>query len=156
MLTAHLPSGYVLGRVIPKAVGHVMPVALVGAVIPDLDMIWFHLVDNGAIHHHRYWVHVPAFWIVVACVALPVAWRFGRLSLAFVFFAAILMHLLLDTISGGILWGVPFSDHLFTLVTVPADYSHWIISFVLHWTFAAELVVWAAALSLWLTRHRSA
>jgi hypothetical protein len=156
MLTAHLPSGYVLGRLLPKTIAHAMPVALVGAVVPDLDMIWFHLVDNGAIHHHRYWVHVPAFWIVTAAVALPLAWRFGRLGAALVFFAAILMHLLLDTISGGILWGAPFSDHLFALVTVPADYSHWIISFVLHWTFAAELVVWAVALILWLTRHRPA
>lgn len=156
MLTAHLPSGYVLGRLLPKTIAHAMPVALVGAVAPDLDMIWFHLVDNGAIHHHRYWVHVPAFWIVAAAVALPLAWRFGRLGAALVFFAAILMHLLLDTISGGILWGAPFSDHLFALVTVPADYSHWIISFVLHWTFAAELVVWAVALILWLTRHRPA
>lgn len=155
MLTAHLPSGYVLGRLLPKGVPHAMPVALIGSVLPDLDMIWFHFIDNGAIHHHRYWVHIPAFWAAIAAVTLPLAWSFGCLSTALVFFAAILMHLLLDTISGGILWAAPFSDHLFALVTVPAAYGHWIVSFLLHWSFIAELAVWAAAFTLWLTRHRA-
>lgn len=149
MLTAHLPSGYLLGRLLPRAVPFAIPVAMVGAVLPDVDMIWFHFVDNGTIHHHRYWVHVPAFWAAVAVVVLPLAWWMGRLGMALVFFAAILMHLVLDTISGGILWGAPFSDHLFALVEVPATYGHWIISFMLHWTFLAELVVWGLAIALW-------
>ncbi|MBL9053344.1 MAG: metal-dependent hydrolase, partial [Tabrizicola sp.] len=115
-----------------------------------------HLIDDRAFHHHRYSVHIPAFWLAVAAIGLPLAARLGYFRTALVFFAAILMHLILDTISGGILWGAPFSDHLFALVTVPADYRHWVISFILHWTFLAELVVWALALYLWLTRPRQA
>jgi inner membrane protein len=154
MLTAHLPSGYVLARCLPKGIPALMPVALVGAVFPDLDMFWFHLVDGGAIHHHRYWVHIPVFWFGVAAIALPVAWRVGRLPITAVFFAAVFMHLVLDTISGGILWGAPYSDHLFAFVTVPANYDHWVISFILHWTFLSEVMVWAIAIYLWLTRPR--
>jgi inner membrane protein len=155
MLTAHLPSGYVLARSLPRGIPALMPVALVGAVMPDIDMIWFHLVDNRAFHHHKYWVHIPFFWLVVAAIALPIAWKTGWLRTALVFFAAILMHLLLDSIGGGIMWGAPLSDHLYELITVPADYSHWVISFVLHWTFMAELVIWATAIYLWLTRPRA-
>jgi inner membrane protein len=156
MLTAHLPSGYLLARSLPADIPALLPVALIGAVLPDLDMIWFHFVDNGAIHHHRYWVHVPAFWAAIAAVALPLAWWAGYLRSALVFFAAILMHMILDSIGGGILWGAPFSDHLYSLVIIPAAYGHWITSFILHWTFLAELAIWLAALTLWLRRPRTA
>jgi inner membrane protein len=142
MLTAHLPSGYVLARLLPRRIPYLMPAALVGAVFPDLDMIWFHLIDDRAFHHHRYWV-------------LPIAWRLGYLRTALVFFAAILMHLILDSIGGGIVWGAPFSDHLHELVTVPARYGHWVTNFILHWTFLAELAIWIAAIALWLTRPRA-
>lgn len=156
MLTAHLPSGYVLARLLPPRIPYLIPAALVGAVLPDVDMFWFHLIDDRAFHHHRYWVHIPAFWAAVALVALPLAQWLGHLRTALVFFAAILMHLILDTIGGGILWGAPFSDHLFELVTVPAAYGHWVTNFILHWTFLAELAIWLAALTLWLTRPRPA
>lgn len=155
MLTAHLPSGYVLGRLLPRSIPHLMPAALVGAVFPDIDMIWFHLVDDRAFHHHHYWVHIPAFWAAVAVVALPLAWWLGWLRTALVFFAAILMHLILDTIGGGIMWGAPFSDHLHELVTVPARYGNWVTNFILHWTFLAELAIWAGAVVLWLRRPRT-
>jgi inner membrane protein len=156
MLTAHLPSGYLLARSLPADIPALLPVGLIGAVLPDLDMIWFHFVDNGAIHHHRYWVHVPAFWLAIAAVALPLAWWTGYLRSALVFFAAILIHMILDSIGGGILWAAPFSDHLYSLVIVPAAYDHWITSFILHWTFLAELAIWLAALTLWLRRPRAA
>ena len=152
MLTAHLPSGYLLARAVPKGITALMPVALVGAVFPDIDMIWFHLVDHRAFHHHFYWVHIPAFWAAVAVVVLPLAAWAGRLATAAVFFAAILIHLVLDSIGGGILWGAPVSDHLFTLVEVPAVRSHWVWSFIFHWTFLAELLIWGAAVLLWLKR----
>lgn len=156
MLTAHLPSGYLLARAAPLDIPRLMPVALVGAVFPDLDMIWFHLVDDGAIHHHRYWVHIPAFWLAVATVVLPLAWWAGCLRTAAVFFAAIFLHLVLDTIGGGVMWGAPMSDHLFEMVTVPAAYGHWVISFMLHWTFLLELAVWATAAWLWVRRKQIA
>ena len=155
MLTAHLPSGYLLARVMPRSIPALMPAALIGAVLPDLDMIWFHLVDQGAVHHHRYWVHIPFFWAVVALFVLPVATRLRRFPTALVFFAAIFLHLMLDSIGGGILWGAPVSGHLFSLVEVPATRSHWILSFIFHWTFVAELMIWAAAIGLWLQRKRA-
>ena len=156
MLTAHLPSGYLLARGLPRTIPALLPVALVGAVFPDLDMIWFHLVDDRAFHHHRYWVHIPAFWLAVAAITLPLAAWLGHVRTAAVFFAAILLHLILDSIGGGILWVAPVNDHLYTLVTVPATHGHWVTNFILHWTFLAELAIWLAALTLWRQRRKVA
>ena len=152
MLTAHLPSGYVAGRLLPQRISRLMPVALVASVLPDVDMLWFHLVDRGAVHHHKYWVHVPFFWFVLAAVTLSVLARFGHLATGLVFFGVILLHLVLDTIGGGIMWLAPFDTSLKTLVEVPADNGHWIASFILHWTFLAELAIWVWAVVLWFSR----
>lgn len=146
MLTAHLPSGYLLGKTRPAS--GLMPIVILGAVLPDFDIFFFYFVDDRAIHHHYYWVHLPLFWLCVAGVALPLlAWK-GYLRAGVVFFAAILMHLVLDTVSGGIAWGLPFDDRLFAFATVPATQSHWILSFILHWTFTLELMIWLAAETL--------
>lgn len=125
-----------------------MLAALAGSILPDFDMLFFHFVDNKSFHHHYYWVHIPLFWMVLATFTLPLAWILGHLRLGLLFFGAIFLHLLLDTIGGGILWGAPFSDHLFSFVTVPAIHSNWVVSFMLHWTFVLEVVIWGVA--LWL------
>lgn len=152
MLTAHLPSGYVLGRAAGWR-GSVLAAAVVGAVTPDLDMIRFHLLDHGQVHHHRYWTHIPAVWLAigVASLALPPAFR--RLAAAFL--GGVALHLILDSIGGDILWGWPVTDRFFSLVTVPARHGHWIANYLLHWTFMFELLIWGAALFLFV-RHRTA
>jgi inner membrane protein len=145
MLTAHLPSGYLLGRAISRTGPGVMAATLVGSVLPDLDIFWFYFVDRGAYHHHHYWPHIPAVWAGIALLTLPILAFRGRLALGLAFFAAILVHLILDTIAGGVNWAWPYSDSLFAFVEIPATYSHWVISFVLHWTFLLELLIWAVA-----------
>lgn len=155
MLTAHLPSGYVLAHGVRCNTPWLLPAALIGAVLPDLDMIWFHLVDQRSIHHHRYWVHIPLFWALVAIVILPglAVWARRYLAVGLVFFAAIFLHLLLDSIGGGIMWAAPFNDRLYALVTVPATQAHWVLSFVLHWTFLLEIAVLVIAVLLWRKRR---
>jgi hypothetical protein len=154
MLTAHLPSGYIFARVVSHPIVGLMPIALIGAVFPDFDMFFFHFVDHGAIHHHHYWVHIPFFWLCVAMVSLPLLkWR-GYLAQGLVFFAAITLHLILDTIGGGIAWRAPFDMALVEWVTVPATQSHWVWSFVLHWTFLIELIIWIIAGALLWRQHK--
>ena len=149
MLTAHLPSGYLLARAVRRPVPYLMSAALTGAVLPDLDMLWFGLVDHASVHHHRYWPHIPLIWAGLALICSAALWRTGYLLTGVVFFAAIFLHLLLDTIAGGILWGFPFSTTLFALVVVPASQSNWVLSFILHWTFLLELAVWFMAIAVW-------
>jgi len=57
-------------------------------------------------------------------------------------------HLLLDTIVGDIWWFAPFIDKPFAFFTVPALYKPWWLNFLLHWSFALELAVFALAFYL--------
>jgi inner membrane protein len=152
MLTAHLPAGYVLVRGLRAPGRNAMIAALLGSVLPDFDLLFFYFVDDRAVHHHRYWVHIPAFWATIAALTLPLIWRSAWRLPALIFFAAIFLHLVLDSLAGSIMWLAPFDDRLFALVTVPATHDHWIISFILHWTFLAELTIWALAAILFLRR----
>lgn len=134
MILAHLPAGYLTGRALGARRGIVLWAALLGGVFPDFDMFWFHLVDHRAFHHHRYWVHIPGFWAMVALVALPLI-RLLRPALfapACAFLLAIGVHLVLDSVGGGILWLWPFNDQLYSLISVPATQSHWVcpLSFI--------------------------
>ena len=145
MLTAHLPSGYILARLIHAGPPLLIPAAMTGAVFPDLDMLAFYFWDHGRIHHHRYWVHIPFFWAALAIFTLPLLYRTRYFYTGIVFLSAIFLHLALDSISGGIMWGAPFNDTLYTIVTVPSAYDHWITSFLLHWTILFEVMIWAVA-----------
>lgn len=155
MITAHLPSGYLLARVLPHRRA-VLAAAMIGAVLPDLDLIWFYFIDHRAFHHHRYWVHIPAFWAMLAVFALPlirwIAPRWGVPALAFL--AGIFLHIGLDTIAGDILWGWPFSDRFTHLVDIPATYADWKLNFILHWVFLAEIAIWLAAATLLIRSRR--
>ncbi|MDA9207846.1 metal-dependent hydrolase [Octadecabacter sp.] len=153
MITAHLPSGYVVGRLWAKA-PLVLPAAVLGGILPDFDMIWFYLIDDRAFHHHRYWVHIPAFWAAIAVIALPLVTVCARhyLTAACAFFAALLTHVCLDTIAGDIMWHWPWSTKFTHLVTIPARYESWVLNFVLHPVFVLELLIWAAAIFLFWKR----
>lgn len=156
MLIAHLPAGYILGRMACSK-GAVMGTVLAASMLPDLDMFWFHLVDGGSLHHHRYFPHVPGFWVMVAVVVLPLITMFKRQWLlpACLAFAALFLHLLLDTLVGGIMWFWPFDDTLIRLAIVSPTHSHWILSFMAHWSFAVEVMICFTGLFLLLFRKRS-
>jgi len=156
MLIAHLPAGYLLARRLaprlaagPADVRRLMAVGLVASVFPDIDLVYFYLIDGRQTLHHDYWTHIPAFWPAATLAAAALLWL-ARMGIPWreflVFLAGILLHLVLDTPAGGILWGWPVSLHRFMLVEVPARFDWWVWSFVLHWTFLAELgiVAWAA------------
>lgn len=155
MITAHLPSGIVLGKLLPKH-PWVFSAAILGAVLPDFDLIWFYFVDDRAFHHHKYWVHAPAFWAVIALITLPAVNMFARrvFSVLIAFFLGLFVHICLDSIAGDIMWAWPFSDKLYHLVSVSARYDNWILNFVLHPVFLLEISIWcwAFALIFWI-RH---
>ena len=68
--------------------------------------------------------------------------------------ASVLIHLLLHTVCG-ILWLWPFFTDLYSLIKVPATGAHWVLSFLLHWSFVAELALIAAAALLCLRRKKA-
>lgn len=147
MFIGHLPSGYLLYRYCKYKwdgdTSKFLIAALLGSVFPDFDMFYFYLVDNRMHSHHSYWIHIPFYWFLCHLLITLILITISRhlINLANVFFIAIYIHLLLDSVAGGILWLYPFSSEYFSLFVVPSVYSSWILNFLLHWTFAFELVL---------------
>jgi inner membrane protein len=158
LLIAHLPSGYLLGVVsqtLAKAKTRaIMAAALLGSIAPDFDMLHFHLIDGRRTPHHDYFTHWPFFWLVVGLLLLTCTLVFNRARTPIIvaFSAGTMLHMVLDSIAAPIHWLMPFDDRAVELVTVPAAYSNWIWSFVLHWTFALEIAICLAALLLFAYR----
>lgn len=163
MLIGHLPAGYLattlaLDRLEVDAAQRkkLLAVGLVCSVLPDVDTLYFYLVDASR-HHHSLLPHQPLFWLALAGGALLIA-RAARSSFAaraaWIGGGNLLLHLALDSIAGRIQWGWPFSEAYLTLVAVPARYDSWILSFLTHWTFALELAVVVAAGGLWWHRRQ--
>ncbi|MEM9318176.1 MAG: metal-dependent hydrolase [Pseudomonadota bacterium] len=150
MITAHLPAGYVLSRGFVWS-GAALVAALLGSIWPDLDLIWFYLIDDRAFHHHRYWVHAPAFALAISagiwlfCRATAPKWA----PVIIAFGAGWCLHIALDGIAGGVMWHWPISDAFYVLVDVPARFDRWMLSFLVHWTMLLEASIWVVAAFLW-------
>jgi hypothetical protein len=159
MFVAHIPAGYLTGKYLHSrfAASDVAPkwfvlAAVIGAIVPDLDLFYFFLIDHRRTPHHLYWPHFPLVWALL--LAASAAWlvtakRKGAAALAVVFCLGGFGHLMLDTIVGDIHWGAPFVYGPFSLFTVQALYKPWWLNFILHWSFAFELLLLGWAVLVW-------
>jgi inner membrane protein len=160
MLIAHAPAGYIVAKTMrQRSPASYALCSVVFSVWPDLDLLYFYFFAHGKTFHHTYFTHLPlavlgSFLLTLPLLRLTGLRKFKGIYLFF--FVNWALHLLLDTVNGGIMWLYPFSKRLFTFITVPPHYSHWIISFVLHWSFLIELAIVAWAITLLLkTRKKS-
>lgn len=158
MIIGHLPAGYLISRMLyPRFASRALAwkpflwVGCLGAVAPDLDMLYFHLIDHRLHHHHTFWTHYPIIWSGLFILSL--AWfhseRFlNNAILGIIFSLNGFIHMLLDTIVGDIWWLAPFIDKPIAIFTVIARYKPWWLNFLLHWSFALELAVFVWAIYL--------
>jgi inner membrane protein len=157
MFIGHIPASYLWTRKLQewRHTKGLLWLGLLAGVLPDLDMLYYYLVDGQQRLHHTYWTHVPFYWLLFGGVsaALLAGVPSARLrSGAAIFFSNVFLHLILDTLAGGIQWLYPASTRLFRLLVIPRREGHWVLSFLLHWTFLLELalvigagwVVWRA------------
>ncbi|MDR3054139.1 MAG: metal-dependent hydrolase [Zoogloeaceae bacterium] len=164
MITAHAPSGYILAKALiarwrsppglPVSARAAILIAVIGALAPDFDMMYFYLVDAAQTHHHRYFTHWPIVWLTLMALS-ALFFRLTRSALAFailLFCACAFLHLILDTLVGDIWWLAPFQDKPYALFTVPARFSPWWLNFFLHWSFVAELLIWVWAIRMYRRR----
>ncbi|WP_377193153.1 metal-dependent hydrolase [Ruegeria meonggei] len=156
MFIGHLPGAYLFFRTAAPGVDKLaFTAAMIGALAPDLDMLWFYLVDSRAHHHHAYLTHRPILWVGIVLAGLMLRLRMPRAGIVLIFFGAGgVVHMALDSIVGEIAWGWPLLDASHPLVTVQATHSHWILSFLNHWTFAVEIAITVLALIVWRRRRR--
>ena len=153
MFIAHLPAGYIFTKILQKRwkVKRYLGWGLLGSVFPDFDLLYFYLIDGRQTLHHEYWIHIPFYWLLVACVVYALIYASGRkkyLLPATFFLLGILLHLILDTVVGHILWLYPFTDRAFYLFEVPAVHEFWVYNFIFHWTFLFEIIILLWALIL--------
>lgn len=159
MIIGHIPAGYITARLLLSrahaqgvAVGRLMLASLAGAIAPDVDLLYFYLVDHRQHHHHSYFTHFPVLWAtaMLVCVAW---WYTGRARqwavLAGIFSFAGLVHMMLDSVVGDIAWLAPFEMERYSLFYVPAVYKIWWFNFILHWSFLLELALVTSAVIMW-------
>jgi len=157
MFIAHMPAGYLLVTSISSKLNldqttakWVLVLSLLGSVLPDFDLLYFYLIDERQHSHHTYWSHMPAFWIIAFCSLSFLSYllksKFVLIASSALFFGTIL-HLILDTMAGGIYWFYPLTNTSYTMVSIQPKYNCWVLNFILHWTFAIEIAIVLAALA---------
>jgi hypothetical protein len=161
MIIAHLPAGYILSKLAYKRfASHIgnyrafMGWGLFGALAPDMDLLYYHLMDHRRTLHHKYLSHYPVVWLTLIAVAIGFFMlknkrqTIGCYSLIFAISG--FLHLILDTVVGNIWWLAPFIDHPFSLVTLPRHFHPWWLNMMLHWSFIIELIIVACGVWLWV------
>jgi inner membrane protein len=117
MFVIHLPAGYLVSRLIGPRTGFsgfsehsCINAGMVGAIAPDLEQLYFYLIDHRQHNHHSYWTHYPSLWLglllIVLVLRYPMGWsRLG--SMALMFSLNGLIHMALDSVAGFIYWLAP-------------------------------------------------
>jgi len=159
MIIGHLPSGYIASKLLARKISNnrinitvFIAFGMLGGVAPDFDMLYFHIIDNRQHHHHTYWPHFPALWVVLLLLC-TIWYRVSSIKrvpiYGLIFSACGFMHLLLDSIVGDVWWFAPFVDKPYALFIVPTLYQPWWLNFILHWSFVLEMIVVLWAIFLW-------
>ena len=145
MFIAHIPASYLLAKISTrKRLSNIHLFALsLGSIFPDIDLLRFYLLDNHQYHHHSYWTHRPLIWLTlfIAMLGLAIATKTKSGLLVYLFFMATLLHMALDSIVGEIAWLWPFTNRTWTPVHILDTHEIWILNFLLHWTFAVEIII---------------
>ena len=162
MFIAHLPAGYLAttglrARLTGAPWRLLLPVGLVCSVLPDVDLLWFYLVDNRQTEHHAFIAHWPLFWVALAALLFILPWgrrRTAAQAMIGVGLTSLLLHMVLDSFAASIFWLAPFSDVHLNAVEVPARLDWGVWNFVFHWTFAIEIAICLAAIIVAARRPR--
>ena len=162
MFIAHAPFGYVISVAVMNRVRStptklLIVACMLGALAPDFDLAYLHLIEHGRTHHHRYFTHWPIIWIsltFICAIAYINAKRSGPALVGLMFSIGGFSHMILDSLVGDIWWFAPFLDLPFSFAHVPALYHPWWLNFVLHWSFVVELLICAWAFQVYRRRSR--
>ena len=122
MIIAHTFAGYIISDKLLKIVNHgslssniFILSGMLGAIAPDIDLIYFYPIDNKQHHHHSYFTHLPISWLILLAISIICSkLKPSNFSLLFFIFTLNgLLHLLLDSMSGQIKWLLPFNNKSF-------------------------------------------
>lgn len=159
MFMAHAPVGYITSRLLarycadtPAQYRWFIACGMLGAIAPDFDWFWYLYVDHRQVDHHAYFTHLPITWL--SALLLSSVWANcdkARGMLALSFCLGGLMHMVLDTLVGGIHWFAPFDHRTVVWFQPSPDFlALWWFYFLFHWSFKLELFLTALAFLYWL------
>lgn len=165
MIIAHLPSGYLLGTMVTSRMQHaggtstlVVRTAMASAIAPDIDMLYFYLIDHRQTHHHKYFTHWPILLFLMLVTSLFWVRNSDKSILPYlylIFSMAGVLHLLLDSVVGDIWWFAPIYNKPYALITVSAMHNPWWLNFLYHWSFGLELILCLLALLVLKSRNNA-
>lgn len=158
MFFSHIPAGFLCSHLLtqrnkktikkPSLMNTYILLGLLGSVLPDFDIAYKLLLDPLEKNHHHYWTHIPIFWLSLWLGFALLSRIMKNKSLflgATILFANALLHLVLDTIVGNIMWLYPLSDKFFAFFTIAKTYEMPVLNYIIHWTFIFEIIIitWA-------------
>lgn len=169
MFIAHVAGGYLLTRAYLRNIDTdssdyaklkcYLVFGLLCSVLPDVDLFYFYLIDHRQHPHHTYWTHIPLFWVLFAGFGFFLTKAVRAKSLGVLWTILLLntqLHMVLDTVAGGIYWLSPFSHIKYRLFTVTSRYDWWVFNYIFHWTFLLELLIIAAAIYVYFQDRKYA
>ena len=158
MFVAHVAGGYLVTRAYLRNIDtssmeyrfvkYYLLFGLLCSVLPDIDLFYFYLIDHRQHAHHTYWTHIPLFWILFTGLLFSMAKAVSNQSRGFVWLILLLnteLHMVLDSVAGGIYWLYPFNGEKYRIFVVTARYDWWVLNYIFHWTFLLEMIIIAAA-----------
>ncbi|MCL2213318.1 MAG: metal-dependent hydrolase [Oscillospiraceae bacterium] len=158
MLIAHIPTGYLVAKAMKHEKKSLIFSSMLFSVLPDLGLIYFYLVSRQ-VSHRTWFPHLPVVLLGTFLVTFPFYHikRFEKARPFYVlFFVNWLVHLVQDSFTEQIRWLYPIVDRGFGLIEIPANFDHWIISFVFHWSFLVEIAIALVALVVFVRVCRTA
>jgi len=126
---------------------------IICSILPDIDLLYFYTLDHRQHPHHQFWTHMPFFWITVSLFVYALGrWKFRPYAalISLLLLGGTFMHMILDSVAGGIFWLYPLSDTYFKMFTITPRFQWWVLNYIIHWTFLAEVAIVASA--LWVYR----
>jgi inner membrane protein len=166
MIIGHLPVGYFTTRYLIKKLK--LPLnkfwlllGLAGAIIPDLDYIYWILSNSQKQTHRGYFSGYPLFYLTFLLVFVIVNCFFKKKILSrgiIVVFCNIFIHFLLDTVFYGVKWFYPFYNRYIGIYNVGGyggGLGIQVKSYFHHWYWYLEIGLWVLfAVSLFISYRK--
>lgn len=159
MIVAHIPAGILGAYAVSKFVVSRKKadikksvvrnwVIIVGATLPDFDLL-LQFIDRTALFSHRkFLTHIPMTYVGLSLLMLfgaTVLKKRGILKMWSWLMLGVLIHLVLDSYFVGVYWGWPFATKPLGLLYSPFPHGmlfvDWLITYVTSIFFIPELIL---------------
>jgi len=146
MIFSHAPAGFLVAyftrkywaqKLSEKQINYLYFLGAIFGIFPDIDVFYFYFFD-ATLRHREFITHSLILYLLILIVLYFIAKiiKSGFVkALNFVFFFAVLSHLILDSLTAGIMWIYPFSHYTYGLL----NFNFLANSFYGHYVFYIDM-----------------